>query len=231
MFTQDNAQHTLHDRIFSLFARQTSPNVLNQLLKTANDVDLQLGGEQRTISVVFIDMRGYTTIAEMLPPAQVMNIIKTYIGLIADTLLRYGATLTHYGGDQIMAIFNAPLDQPDHAERAVRATIIAIQEISRFNHSNAVQLLPVQAVFGAGINTGKAVVGNVGTDQRHFYTAIGDTVNIAARLCAQAEPRAIYLGHDTISEDLGGLYEIVEPLGSFQIKGRVQPLDAYRIMI
>jgi len=160
---------------------QTSPNVLNQLLKTANDVDLQLGGEQRTISVVFIDMRGYTTIAEMLPPAQVMNIIKTYIGLIADTLLRYGATLTHYGGDQIMAIFNAPLDQPDHAERAVRATIIAIQEISRFNHSNAVQLLPVQAVFGAGINTGKAVVGNVGTDQRHFYTAIGDTVNIAAR--------------------------------------------------
>jgi len=231
MATPNNAQHKIHERILSLFAQQTSPKVLNELLQAADQGKLHLGGEQRTISVVFIDMRGYTTLAENLHPKDVMEIINVYIGIIGDTLINYGGTLTQYGGDQVMAVFNAPLNQPDHAERAVRSAIVAIQSVAQFNRSPAARTLPALAVFGAGINTGMAIVGNVGTEQRHTYTAIGDVVNVAARLCDQADPRTIYLSKNTLSQDLGELSQITEPLGQFYLKGRIEPLDVHRITL
>ncbi len=228
---QNRVQRQEYQQVLDLFARRTPPTVIDELLQQARNGTLKLGGERREVTVMFIDMRGFTTISERLLPEDLMRIINTYLDIIATTLIDHGGTLNQYAGDQAMAIFNAPVYQPDHAARAVRAARDALLAVNAFNRSAAAQALPALAHFGAGVNTGVGIVGNVGANKRYDYSAIGDVTNTAARLCGAAPADTVYIGPDTMLEELGDLVEAISSIGSLVIKGKEHPLDVFALRI
>ncbi|MCX8087243.1 MAG: adenylate/guanylate cyclase domain-containing protein [Rhodocyclaceae bacterium] len=167
----------------ALFSRYVSPGVLQALL--AHPDMPGLGGRRREVTVLFSDIRDFTTLSERLEPEEVVELLNEYFERACAALLAEEATIDKFIGDAVMAEFGAPLDQPDHAERAVRAALklhATAREFSSWVERRfAGRSLPRFAI-GIGIHTGPAVVGNIGSHQRMEYTAVGDTVNTASRL-------------------------------------------------
>ena len=176
-----------------IFQRYVHPSVVEQLIK--NPKALNLGGETREVTVVFADIRGYTRMSENLAPEAVMDFLNGYLKIMVEKIWEEGGTVTAFMGDALMAIFNAPLPQRNHALKAVRAAWNMRLAVLDYQRSRP-QELPVS--FGFGINSGLAVVGNLGSEERiQNYTAIGDTVNVAARLQAHATNNNILLNDST----------------------------------
>jgi class 3 adenylate cyclase len=167
----------------SLFGRYVSTNVMQALI--ANPEMPGLGGRRRQVTVLFSDIRGFTTLSETLEPEEVVELLNEYFERVCAALLAEDATIDKFIGDAVMAEFGAPLDQPDHAERALRAALEVFATARSFADWVAARFpgrgLPPFAV-GIGLNTGPAVMGNIGSLRRMEYTAVGDTVNIASRL-------------------------------------------------
>jgi adenylate cyclase len=133
------------------------------------------------MTVLFSDVRGFTTISESLPPEQLVEIMNTYLTAMTEIVFANGGTLDKYIGDAVMAFWNAPLDQPDHAIRAART---AIQMQNKLAEMNKEKIFPneIELKIGIGINTGEMIVGNMGSETRFDYTVLGDNVNLGARL-------------------------------------------------
>ncbi len=190
-----------------------APQVAEQLL--TDPQKLRLGGERRMVTTFFADIRGFTTFSEHLDPERLMDVLNSYLSLGAEAVFLQEGTLDKFQGDMVMAFFNAPVDQEDHALRAVRAALAMRADIAAYHERVAP---PYRLEFGVGINTGEAVVGNVGTAQIKNYTIIGDSVNLAKRLQDNAGPNQILLGSAT--------YELVKDqvavneLDPIQVKGR-----------
>jgi len=190
-----------------------APQVAEQLL--ADPEKLRLGGERRTITTFFADIRGFTTFSEHLDPTLLMDVLNRYLSLGAEAVFLQEGTLDKFQGDMVMAFFNAPVDQKDHALRAVRAALTMRADIQAYHQ----QVDPAYRLsFGIGINTGEAVVGNVGTAQIKNYTIIGDSVNLAKRLQDYADPNQILLGSATY--ELVKDYVVARELDPVQVKGR-----------
>jgi len=225
MLLQDRL-NSVNQRLDYLLHHFVPASVARQLMARS---DLpQLGGERRTVSVLFADVRGYTLLAETLEPEEVMNVLNRRFQVAGSLIAEYGGSINQYAGDQIMSIFNAPDDQPDHALRAASAALdtrAALLELDRHLVGDG-QVNPVP--FGIGINTGPAVVGYLGFEDRFDYTAIGDTVNVAARLSGAANANEVLMGPQT--------YEAVrefiqaQPVGPVQLKGRAGPIMAYQAL-
>jgi adenylate cyclase len=190
-----------------------APQVAEQLL--ADPEKLLLGGERRTVTTFFADIRGFTTFGEHMDPERLMDVLNQYLSLGAEAVFLQGGTLDKFQGDMVMAFFNAPLDQVDHALRAVRAAL-AMQADIQLYHQHVAP--PYRLNFGVGINTGEAVVGNVGTAQIKNYTIIGDSVNLAKRLQEHATANQILLGLSTYK--LVKDYVVARELEPAQLKGR-----------
>jgi class 3 adenylate cyclase len=177
-----------------IFERYVHPNVVQQLIR--DPMALNLGGETREVSVVFADIRGYTRLSESNAPEQVMNLLNNYLEIMVKEVWDEEGTITAFMGDALMAIFNAPLNQDDHALRAVRAAWkmrMAVLNYQRFRP------LGVPISFGFGVNTDLATVGNIGSRGRiQNYTAIGDAVNVASRLQSNASDNNILLNYSTL---------------------------------
>jgi class 3 adenylate cyclase/PAS domain-containing protein len=185
---EDEAQEVRH-----LFKRFVHPSVVEQLMQHPKAV--KLGGELKEVTVVFADIRGYTRLCERLMPEQAMHLINIYMGMMVEIIWEEEGTITGFKGDEVMAIFNAPLPQRGHALHAIRAVWKMRQEVLSYQRAYP-QGIPI--AFGFGVNTGVAVVGNIGSEERiQNYTAIGDTVNIAARLQAGAAENSILLSEQT----------------------------------
>ncbi len=180
---------------------------------------IRLGGEVRVISALFADLRGFTSYAERYPPEEVVAMLNRYFELAVPIFIDHGGTITSFIGDAIMAIFNAPVTQSEHALLATRAGL-ALQEAIRPEAASH-QGWPL---FRVGIHTGPALVGTVGSAQRSTYTAIGDTVNVAARLEGQASAGEVVIS--AACRDALPVEAEVAPLGLLQVKGREQPVDA-----
>jgi class 3 adenylate cyclase/PAS domain-containing protein len=210
--------------IQQIFGRYVHPAVVRQLL--ADPSAAHLGGETREISVVFADIRNFSQLAAQLAPDAVVSVLNRYLDLLTRAIWDEEGTLTMYIGDALMAIFNAPLSQPDHTCRAVRAAWAMRQALEEENERTGQP--QTRAQYGIGVHTGLALVGNIGAPGRmQNYTAIGDAVNIASRLQTSASANQILLSAETRAAcgDLG-VTRALEPLS---VKGRPQPLAVFQL--
>lgn len=214
--------------VLELFKNQTSPQVVKSLLTAAENGSLELGGEERVVSIVFFDMRNFTRISEYLTPQEIVQIINTYIAIITDSIILKGGTLTSYAGDQVMAIFNAPVSMENHADRAIRAAQYTMDKIEAFNQTGEADSLPVKAHFGAGVETGNVIVGNIGSTNHYSYTAIGDSVNVASRLCSLAPPSTVYVGGTSVNLVSEQCRQSLTLMGGQNIKGREGIVQIYQ---
>jgi adenylate cyclase len=170
------------ERVRDLFSRFVPENVVDEVLASA-DHGLRLGGVQREGTVMFTDLRGFTTFAEQLTPDHVIDVLNHYLSEMSDSILDHGGTLVAYMGDGIMAVFGAPIAQDDHADRALASAreMLAVR-LPRFNAWLREQDLGSGFRMGIGLNSGNVMSGNVGSERRVEYTAVGDTTNSAARI-------------------------------------------------
>lgn len=213
---------TIYRDLRGLFGRYVSPGVATRLLN--DPASSQLGGAMVETTVLFADLRGFTSYTEGIQhPGDVVELLNRYFTAVVPILLDEGGTVDKFVGDAVMAIFNTPILQPDHAVRAVRAAYRMQQTIAEL-----VRDRPDWPRFRIGVNTGSVLVGNIGSDQLRNYTAIGDAVNVAARLETAAEPGQILMGATT--------YELVrhvvtaEPAQPVEAKGKAEPVMAYRLL-
>jgi adenylate cyclase len=208
-------------------SRFFSPSVLAEIVR--HKTDLALGSSRRLLTVLFSDIRGFTSISEQLPPELVVELLGEYLSELTEIVFRHGGTVDKYVGDCIMALYNVPFEQPDHARQAVR-TALAFQESTRALSARWEARLGIQVKSGVGINTGEAVVGTMGSRQRLEYTAIGDTVNLAARL------ESITKDFDSPIVISESTYLLIKdafptrPLGEVTVKGKAIPVRIYAVL-
>ncbi|HVI27904.1 adenylate/guanylate cyclase domain-containing protein [Hansschlegelia sp.] len=168
------------------FGQYLAPELVERL--ASDPAALKLGGERRTLTILFCDVRGFTTLAERMKddPERLTSLVNRLLGPLSEAVLAEGGTIDKYIGDCVMAFWNAPLDTPDHAERAVAAALGMLKAVDRLNGELAAEgaagEAPLRLAIGVGVNTGDCVVGNLGSDRRFDYTAVGDAVNLASRL-------------------------------------------------
>ncbi len=212
------------DFIRNAFGRYVSPEVAKTLLESPDG--LRLGGHKREITVLMSDLRGYTRFAEHGDPAGVMAVLNDYLGHMADIVIAHGGTINEFIGDAIFAVFGAPVEHPDHAERAA-ATALAMQLANdALNRSNAERGRP-SFEMGIGLHTGEAVVGNIGSEQRAKYAVVGAAVNLAARVEGCAVGGQILMTAAT-AERLTDLAEVAPPI-SVELKGLTAPVALYEL--
>ncbi|MDY0301316.1 MAG: adenylate/guanylate cyclase domain-containing protein [Trichlorobacter sp.] len=210
------------------FSNYVSPDLVREIEK--NPDKLVLGGEQRELSILFSDIRGFTTVSESLTPPELVKLLNEYLSPMTKIVLEEKGTLDKFIGDAVMALFNAPLDLPDHATRACTAAVRMLAELKKLNESFAARGMHTIDI-GIGINTGDAVVGNMGADIRFDYTAIGDAVNLASRLEGQNK---MYGSHILVSESTrsqvpDGMFCFRE-VDRIKVKGKLQPVIMFELM-
>ena len=204
-----------------LFGRYVSPQVAHELLERADHGTLELGGELREVTVLFGDIRGFTPLSTRIPPGELVELLNRHFGVIIARIMENGGIVNKFAGDAVMALWNAPEDQPDHALLACRAAMQAMDDLMSLEEEGPV------VRWGFGINTGVTLAGNVGSGQRQEYTVIGDPVNRAARLCGIAPEGEIYIGQNT-QDLIEGEIE-TDPLPPRTIKGIDTPVHPHRI--
>ncbi|OWO95958.1 adenylate/guanylate cyclase domain-containing protein [Rhizobium esperanzae] len=222
-------------QITRAFAQYISPDLVKRL--SSDPTQLKLGGERRTLSVLFSDVRGFTTIAETLKddPEQLTGLINRLLTPLSDVVMDHGGTIDKYMGDCIMAFWNAPLDDSDHALHAVRASLAMQAAISRLNgqlerEAAALGSKPHVLKMGVGINTGECIVGNMGSTRRFDYSCLGDSVNLASRLEGASKNYgvALLLGEET-ARLVAADYTTVE-LDRIIVKGRTVPSPVFTVV-
>jgi adenylate cyclase len=166
-------------KIRGAFQYYLTASVINEMLK--DPTKLKLGGDKKDLSVLFSDIRGFTTISEKLSPEELVHLLNEYLTAMTDVVFKYDGMLDKYMGDAIMAVFGAPLDQPDHASRACQTALDMLSELHRLQKKWLAEGKPVLNI-GIGINSGDMVVGNMGSQMRFDYTVMGDMVNLGSRL-------------------------------------------------
>lgn len=210
------------------FGTYLSPALVEKLQK--NPELLRLGGESRELSIMFTDVRGFTTISEHYGEdvQGLTKIMNRYMTAMTAKIIENNGTLDKYIGDAQMAFWNAPLDEPQHAKMAVKTALQMMESLDEFNNEITKEGIPAFGM-GLGINTGTVVVGNMGSDQRFDYTCLGDSVNLASRLEGQSKPYGvkIILGELT-AEQVKDEYPVVE-LDCIAVKGKTKGVKIYTL--
>ena len=209
------------ERVRDLFARFVPENVVDDVLARAGD-GLRIGGVQRDGTVMFTDLRGFTSFAESLPPDRVIQVLNHYLSGMSDAILNNGGTLVAYMGDGIMAVFGAPIEQDDHADRALAAAREMLSErLPAFNEWIRSEELGEGFRMGIGVNSGSVMSGNVGSERRLEYTAIGDTTNTASRIegMTKGTPHQLFVADSTRSRLRDAAPDLVY-VDEFEVRGR-----------
>ena len=229
------AEFRLRQGITRAFSQYLSPVLVERL--ASDPAQLRLGGERRTLTILFCDVRGFTTISERLKddPQRLTTLINRLLNPLSAVILAAGGTIDKYIGDAIMAFWNAPLDDPEHAEKAVSAAIGMLAAVDALNaelaaEASAAGETPIEIRIGVGINTGDCVVGNMGSDVRFNYSVLGDPVNLASRLEGETKVYGvpILIGDET-ARRLSGRYPAIE-LDRVLVKGKTEAAVVHTVL-
>ncbi len=218
------------ERVHDLFSRFVPADVVEQVVASAGD-NLRLGAVERDATVLFSDLRGFTSFSEKLPATRVIEVVNCYLNEMTEAILAAGGTLISYMGDGIMAVFGAPLEQPDHADRALAAATEMIgSRLAAFNAWIAENGHDHVFVMGVGVNSGPVMAGNIGSERRVEYTALGDTTNTASRLegMTKGSGHMLFIA-DSTRERMKGHPSSLELVGELEVRGRVAPVPVWTI--
>ena len=205
-------------------SRYVSPSMCEELLR--NPSLLQLGGQRRHLTVLFADIRGFTTLSEKMDPAEVVAMLNRFFTQMVDLVFEHQGTLDKFLGDGLMAYFGAPLEVPAAASQAVACAVAMQHRLAGMRESQATPITAIRI----SINTGEAIIGNIGSDKRMDFTIIGDVVNVTARLletCRETEAN-ILIGESTYRE-VGDKFATI-PGPSVVLRGRQEPTQCYKVL-
>jgi adenylate cyclase len=218
-------------RVHDLFARFVPADVVDQVVASAGG-NLRLGAVERDCTVLFSDLRGFTSFSEKLAAPRVIEVVNCYLNEMTEAILAAGGTLVSYMGDGIMAVFGAPLEQDDHADRALTAAAEMIgSRLDAFNTWIADNGHEHEFAMGVGINSGPVMAGNIGSEQRVEYTALGDTTNTASRLegMTKGSGHMLFVA-DSTRERLKAPPDGLVLVGELEVRGRVEPVPVWTIV-
>jgi adenylate cyclase len=213
------------EQIKEAFSKYVSRDVVQEILKNPNQITLT--GDRREVTVIFCDMRGFTPLAEKLPPEEAVAILNEFYGLMIDATFKNEGTLDKFLGDAVMSVFGAPIRQEDHCIRALKTALEMRSGIIELSANRSQQGAPPIAI-GIGVSTGEVVAGTVGAQDRMEYTVIGDRVNLAARLVSNAQPGQILISQWTYDK-ISHLIE-ARPLGVTKVKGKEEEIQIYEVL-
>ncbi len=206
------------------FGRYISPAVVDRTLAALEEGKLRLGGDEQEVTVAFADMRGFVGASEKMRPDELVRVLNTYLSKVIEAVINHDGMINKFGGDSVMAVWNAPTACEGHSLLAVRAAIDAQHAVEQLHEDMTIPKMD----FGIGINTGQAVAGNMGSEDRLEYSVIGDAVNTAARLADATPGGKIWIGSST--------FEMVKDhirsrsLGELAVKGRQESVQAYEVV-
>jgi adenylate cyclase len=218
-------------RVHDTFARFVPEAVVADVLDRVHDEDLRFGGVRRECTVLFSDLRGFTSFAEELEPERVIEVLNRYLEEMSDAIMDQGGTLVAYMGDGIMAVFGAPIEQEDHADRALAAAREMLRlRLPRFNEWLVGEGLGEGFAMGIGINSGTVMSGQVGSERRIEYTAIGDTTNTAARLegMTKGSGHQLFVADSTKVALRGDEIEL-QIVGEHEVRGRTHTITVWTL--
>lgn len=216
-------------RVSHLFTQYVSKDVLHEVLHNYKEYVKTSAGQKVEITVLFSDIRGFTTMSETTPPEKIVEMLNVHFSVMADIILKHNGTIDKYIGDAIMAFWGAPVRTAEHAEQAVRAAREMIEGLKQVNKTLKEQGFDKEIRIGIGVNTGVATIGNIGSEKKKNYTVVGDTVNLASRLesiTKEYQSPLIFseYTHDKIKNEFD-----CKLLGSVKVKGREQPVTIYTV--
>jgi adenylate cyclase len=215
----------LKERIQTSFGRYVTPEIVERILASPDDEWMK--GIRLEATIVFVDIRGFTTMAERSDPDAVVDLLNSYFTLVTDIIIQYGGYLDKFVGDAVMGVFGALMPDPDHAETAVQAALEVRHHLPKLNQMLPATDDPIQV--GVGINTGEVVAGNLGSSKRMEYTVIGDNVNVASRLTDLAGPDEILISEQTFVKVAHGSDFTFQSRGAMEVKGRKEPVKIYEV--
>jgi adenylate cyclase len=212
-------------RLRETFRRYVAPSVVEQMLSTPEKDFLK--GERATLTVLFSDMRGFTSISEQVEVDVLVEMINMHLGAMSEIVVANGGTLDKFVADEVVAIFGAPLPMQGHAINTIRAALQmqdAQQTLIQRWKQRGYRLPPI----GVGINTGEVIVGNIGCELQMDYTVIGDAVNLASRLCEVAAENQILITEETYDLVNDSIY--AERLPRIRVKNKEDPIQVYQVV-
>ena len=211
--------------ILKVFRKYMAPQIVDELSKDRN-FKIELGGRSCDIAVLFVDIRGFTTLSETLTPEVVVAVLNDYLKAVTEAVFKHGGMIDKFIGDAVMAVYNAPLDLENYHKKAVLTGIDIVKGIDALNISLK-ERYGITIGCGVGVHCGRAVVGNIGSDYRMDYTAIGDTVNISERLEGIAKAGEVLISRE-VKNELKDEFKVV-PIGEQSLKGKHDKIEVYRM--
>ncbi len=208
------------------FQRLLSPDLAERVV--SGELKVEKGGKDRVATVLFIDIRGFTTISENHQASEVLRLLNEYYEVLVEVVFRHEGTVDKFIGDEMMVIWGAPVVHEDDPYRAVKAALEMKAALAEFNRKRVNKDRP-EIKFGIGINTGNLMAGYIGSSHTMSYSVIGDTVNTAARLCSSALPDQILISENTWNE-VKTRFDAT-PLGKIHAKGKFKPVNAFAVTV
>jgi adenylate cyclase len=210
--------------ITSIFGRYVPPQVVRKIISALDEGELKLGGDQHDVTVMFADIRGFTSMSDKIEPEELVRALNLYLSTVVAVASKYDGMINKFGGDSVMVVWNVPIMCKEHAYLAVRAATETQRAIEDLQAKEPT--LP-KMVFGIGINTGKAIAGNIGSTDRLEYSVIGDPVNLAYRITSIVPGGKVWIGTDTY--ELIKERVIVKQVTPLIVKGKHEPVTVYEV--
>ena len=210
------------NKVKSTFKKYVSKNIVDKLLESEDS--LNLGGKESEVTILFSDIRGFTSMSEKLNPTEIVKLLNKYFKSMIDVVFEYNGTLDKIVGDELMVLYGVPLKADDDTHNAVKTAIKMFIALDKFNQKIVKEgYKPFK--IGIGINKGKAVSGNIGSEQQMNYTVIGDTINLGARLCSHAKSGEILISK-SVKDAIGDKYNF-KSIPSIEVKGKENAIDVW----